>query len=62
MACDEPGIISIVICPGWVKTDMGGNNASLTIDESTEAIIKTIIKIKIEDSGKFLSTNGEYTF
>ena len=26
------------ICPGWVKTDMGGENATLTVEQSTARI------------------------
>lgn len=27
------------MAPGWVKTDMGGSNALLTIDESIPALV-----------------------
>ncbi len=46
-----------VICPGWVQTDMGGSSANLTVEESTDRIIK----FALEDSfpnGKFLQ-HGE---
>lgn len=45
------------ICPGWVQTDMGGFSANLTVEESTDRIIK----FALEDSfpnGKFLQ-HGE---
>lgn len=41
------------ICPGWVRTDMGGENAELTVDESVSKIIKFIYSDSIPN-GKFL--------
>lgn len=41
------------ICPGWVQTDMGGENAELTVDESVSKIIKFIYSDSIPN-GKFL--------
>ena len=41
------------ICPGWVQTDMGGSNASLTVEESTEKIVAFALHEKFPN-GKFL--------
>jgi len=41
------------ICPGWVKTDMGGPSADLTIEESTKKIVEFSLR-KDFPSGKFL--------
>ena len=41
------------ICPGWVKTDMGGDFATLTVDESTDKIIEFAFKRNFPN-GKFL--------
>lgn len=41
------------ICPGWVQTDMGGENADLTIDESVKKICNFIFS-KNFPTGKFL--------
>ena len=41
------------ICPGWVQTDMGGSNASLTVEESTERIVAFALHEKFPN-GKFL--------
>jgi NAD(P)-dependent dehydrogenase (short-subunit alcohol dehydrogenase family) len=32
----------VVIAPGWVRTDMGGSNARLSIDESIPGVVDTI--------------------
>ena len=41
------------ICPGWVKTDMGGQNATLTIEESTSKIVAFALSDDFPN-GKFL--------
>ena len=41
------------ICPGWVKTDMGGDSATLTVEESTDKIIEFAFKRNFPN-GKFL--------
>jgi NAD(P)-dependent dehydrogenase (short-subunit alcohol dehydrogenase family) len=55
---DEP-IISALIHPGWVKTDMGGPHAELTVEESARGIRQVIDALKPEDSGNFYKWNGE---
>ena len=41
------------ICPGWVKTDMGGYDAALTVQESAESIKKFALDDNFPN-GKFL--------
>ena len=41
------------ICPGWVKTDMGGYDANLTVKESVESIKKFALSDNFPN-GKFL--------
>ena len=55
----DRNIIAMVIHPGWVKTDMGGDNAPLSIKDSVRGMIKVIANLKEGDSGKFLRYNGD---
>lgn len=55
---DEP-IISALMHPGWVKTDMGGPHAQLTAEESASGIRQVIDGLGKADSGKFYKWNGE---
>ncbi|WP_298530585.1 SDR family oxidoreductase [uncultured Algibacter sp.] len=52
-------IIVLALSPGWVKTDMGGEEATLTIDEAIFKLGIVIEKLTLKDNGKFLSENGE---
>ncbi|KAI0325665.1 NAD-P-binding protein [Cubamyces sp. BRFM 1775] len=56
---ERPDIITITLCPGWVKTDMGGKEAKLEPEESVSGILKVITSATQEDSGKYLRYNGE---
>ncbi|KAH9887895.1 NAD-P-binding protein [Cubamyces lactineus] len=56
---ERPDIITISLCPGWVKTDMGGKEAKLEPEESVSGILKVITSATLEDSGKYLRYNGE---
>ena len=47
------GIKVNTICPGWVRTDMGGENATLSIEESTTQIVDFALKGDFP-SGQFL--------
>ena len=41
------------ICPGWVQTDMGGYDATLTVQESVQSIKKFALSDNFPN-GKFL--------
>ena len=58
-AVDHPFFCSIVVHPGWVKTDMGGAQAPTTVQESVSGLIAVIHKLTLKDSGKFFDYEGE---
>ena len=45
--------------PGWVKTDMGGEGADITPQESAAGIISVIDETNLENTGSFTKWNGE---
>ena len=51
-------ITSVVLNPGWVKTDMGGPNAKLSPEESVGAMRRVIAKLGPNDSGRFYNYDG----
>ncbi len=52
------GITCVVVNPGWVRTDMGGTNATLEPGESMSALRRLIATLGPEQSGKFFNHTG----
>ncbi len=53
------GVVVIALHPGWVRTDMGGPNAPLSVQESVSGILATLDALTLEDSGAFIDHQGE---
>lgn len=54
----ERGIISVAMNPGWVRTDMGGQKAKLSPEESVNGMLDTLFSLTLEDSGGFYQWDG----
>lgn len=52
------GIVSVVINPGWVKTDMGGASAPTPVADSVAGILREVDRATLADSGEFLNWKG----
>lgn len=55
---DYPQALLLPMCPGWVRTDMGGPNASISAEESVAAMRTTIVGLTAKDKGKYLHHDG----
>ncbi len=53
------GIISVLISPGYVKTDMAGPDALLEPHESASGLKRVIHSLKADMSGQFLDYRGK---
>ena len=54
----KEGINVCVIHPGWVQTDMGGENAALKPEQSVSGVRSVIESLTPEDSGTFRVYSG----
>ena len=55
----SPDVAVGIYHPGWVKTDMGGTQASLTVEEASTGLIQRFDALGADTSGCFEMWNGE---
>ncbi|MBC6990435.1 MULTISPECIES: SDR family oxidoreductase [Hymenobacter] len=54
------GLISIMVDPGWMRTDMGGTGAALNPTDSARGIIRLTDQLHAEENGSFLNWQGQH--
>lgn len=56
---DAQQIKAVLLHPGWVRTDMGGPNALISVEQSVTGMRHIIRNLTLKDSGKFYAFDGQ---
>ncbi|WP_306005261.1 SDR family NAD(P)-dependent oxidoreductase [Aquicoccus porphyridii] len=54
----EMGIAVGIYHPGWVRTDMGGSSAEITVDEAAAGLSARFDALSLASTGEFLTWDG----
>jgi NAD(P)-dependent dehydrogenase (short-subunit alcohol dehydrogenase family) len=52
------GVVCIAFHPGWVRTDMGGADADLDVQDSVASMRRVLAAVNSSHNGKFLNFDG----
>lgn len=55
---ESDGIIVCPVHPGWVRTDMGGPQADISVEQSASGLFDFITLMSMEHSGRFWTWEG----
>ena len=55
----KDGIMTVCLHPGWVKTDMGGQDATLTTEQSVQGLVAVIASLDEAKNGGFYDFSGK---
>ena len=59
LSLEFPDMVTLNLHPGWVKTQMGGEDAPIKAEASAKKLLKIILNSDISQSGSFYNLEGE---
>lgn len=54
----DSGVIVCPVHPGWVRTDMGGPHADISVEDSCAGLVRLFDGLSAEQSGRFWNWDG----
>ncbi|CAI6242860.1 unnamed protein product [Periconia digitata] len=51
----KEGFTFVALTPGWIKTDLGGSHADLSIEQGVNGVYDVVVRVNKEDNGKFFN-------
>ncbi len=58
-ALQPRGIVVLALHPGWARTEMGGDNATVPVPDAVAGLLRVIDRATARDSGSFHDWRGE---
>lgn len=55
----DDGVAVVSLNPGWVKTDMGGEEAPANVEDSASQVLQVMDSLELSRSGQFIDVGGE---
>ena len=59
VALKDRNIIAALFCPGHVKTELGGEGATVEVEDSVAGLRELFSELTLDDSGTYTRYNGE---
>ncbi|CAG8038118.1 unnamed protein product [Penicillium salamii] len=53
LSYEDEGYIFLTVSPGWLKSDMGGQDADLTVPQGAEAVLDLVMSASGRENGSF---------